>query len=188
MRAVRLLFGLGIAVLLAGCVPSLHPLYTENDLVLESKLVGTWQGTTEGSEGETWVFKQAKEKVYDLTITCDGEPAEFEARLVRLGGAVFMDTYPKNLVKKFKNDYLQTHLIPSHNFARVEVREDVLLVEMLNPAWLEELLDKDDTAIAHDSVEDETVLTASTADLQKFFRKYADSEDAFEPAELRRKK
>jgi len=188
MRAMRLLFALGIAVLLAGCVSSLHPLYTEKDLVFDKALTGTWQGTTEGSEGETWVFKQAKNKVYDLTITCDGEPAEFEARLVRLGGATFMDTYPRNLGKKLKNDYLQTHVIPSHNFARVKVREDVLLVEMLSPAWLDELLDKNDDAIAHDFVDDETVLTASTADLQKFFRKYADSDDPFERVEFRRKK
>lgn len=187
MRAMRLLFALGIAVLLAGCVPSLQPLYTGNDLVSDNTLLGTWVGEGE-SEGETWVFKQAKNKVYDLTITCDGEPAEFEACLVRLGGATFMDTYPINLGKKLKNDYLQTHVIPSHNFARVKVREDVLLVEMLNPAWLEELLDKDDDAIAHDSVDDETVLTASTADLQKFFRKYADSDDPFEPVKFHRKK
>ncbi len=187
MRAMRLLFALGIAVLLAGCVPSLHPLYTEKDLVSESRLLGTWVAG-EGTEGETWVFKQAKEKVYDLTITYQGEPAEFEAHLVRLGGATFMDTYPSNLSGKFKNDYVYFHLIPSHNFWRISVREDVLLAEMLSPDWLDGLLEKDDTAVAHESVDGETVLTASTAVLQKFLRKYADSEDAFEPVELHRKK
>ena len=42
MRALKLTVALGLVVLLAGCFPSLHPLYTEEDLVYDSALVGTW--------------------------------------------------------------------------------------------------------------------------------------------------
>ena len=31
-----------LAVLLGGCVPSLHPLYTEKEIVFEEKLLGVW--------------------------------------------------------------------------------------------------------------------------------------------------
>lgn len=33
MRATKLVFGLGLLGLASGCIPSLHPLYTEKDLV-----------------------------------------------------------------------------------------------------------------------------------------------------------
>jgi hypothetical protein len=55
MKVKKLLFYL-LAVFMGGCVLSLHPLYTENDLIFEEKLLGTW--AEEGSK-VTWQFKRA---------------------------------------------------------------------------------------------------------------------------------
>ena len=41
MKTKKFLFYL-LAVFLGGCVLSLHPLYTEKDLIFEEKLLGTW--------------------------------------------------------------------------------------------------------------------------------------------------
>jgi hypothetical protein len=32
-----------IGILLAGCIPSLHQLYTDKDVVYDSKLIGVWK-------------------------------------------------------------------------------------------------------------------------------------------------
>ena len=185
MRTIMLLAVLGIAVLLAGCVPSLHPLYTKQDLVVDNKLVGTW--SDEDLE-ETWVFKAASDKAYDLTLTSNGEPAEFETHLVRLGGATFLDMYPKE-TKGVKNEYYLLHLIPAHTFSRIKIDGDVLSVAMLDGTWLEDVIDEGIVKIAHEDVEEDIVLTASTPELQKFLRKHAQDDQAFEaPTELRRKK
>ena len=39
-----------LAVALAGCIPSLHPLFTEDDLIFEPKLLGTWAKSKETKE------------------------------------------------------------------------------------------------------------------------------------------
>ena len=49
-------------LMLAGCVPSLNPLYTEEDLIFEPKLVGVWAENAEAKE--RWTFEQAGEKDY----------------------------------------------------------------------------------------------------------------------------
>lgn len=68
MRTKKLLFHL-LAALLAGCVPvmSLHPLYTDEDVIFEEKLLGTWLDDS----NDTWTFERISEfhESYALTFT-----------------------------------------------------------------------------------------------------------------------
>ncbi len=67
MRTKKLLFHLP-AALLAGCVPvmSLHPLYTDKDVIFEEKLLGTWLDDP-NSPDTAWQFKRTDKgrKLYD---------------------------------------------------------------------------------------------------------------------------
>ena len=40
---------------LAGCIQTLHPLYTENDLTFDAALIGVWG---EDNSKETWAFEK----------------------------------------------------------------------------------------------------------------------------------
>ena len=184
-----LLFGL----IWAGCVPSWNPLYTDKDLVFDTLLVGTWT-PIEAKEGskETWAFAKGGEKLYRLQQTDeDGRKADFEARLVKLKERRFLDLY----LTKVEGDDLKLNalasmsLVPAHLILKVEQIGPALKIAAMNPSWLKEFLKKHPDAIAHRLVlDDNIVLTASTAELQKFVLEHADQEDFFGGAmEMRRK-
>lgn len=132
MRAVALSVMFGMVVLIAGCVPSLHPLFTEKDLVFDPALVGRW---AEEKGESTWVLKKSGDKSYELTYReKKGMTGKFEAHLVQFGAYRFLDIYPQEL--DIKNDFYKLHLIPAHTFSRVWVKGDALQIAMLDPGWL----------------------------------------------------
>jgi hypothetical protein len=115
-----------LLVLLNGCIPSIHPIYTKDKLVSVKELPGTWYNrpndvsfnkkqTIGGEEKdvqvtinsqpqdrpETWQFKAEADKRYLLIHTDgNGTPAAFEVYLVKLGDNLFMDFYPGSLPDK----------------------------------------------------------------------------------------
>lgn len=164
---------LGIALLLASCVQSLHPLYTEKDLLFEPKLVGTWE--SEG--GNLWIFLKSGKKSYDLVYTEKETPAKFAAHLVKLGSYQFLDLFPTSI--DLKNDLQQAHLLPTHMFFRVWLEKDTLRLAILEHDWLKKMIDENKTNIKHEVVDKRVVLTASTSALQKFIAQNADDPGAF---------
>ena len=58
-------FALVLLLTLAGCVFSLHPLYTDEDLVFDPALVGTW---AQDNSGNTWEFGKGNRNNYELVI------------------------------------------------------------------------------------------------------------------------
>jgi hypothetical protein len=184
MRAVTMVVVLGAAILLAGCVSSLHPLYTPKDVVFDPSLVGVW---TEKDSNDTWEFAKSEDNVYELTYTTEGEPAKFKAHLVRLGKSTFLDTFPE--VPEPKNTFYAMHMVPTHFFMKVRMDKDKLLIAPLDPEWLGKQLKSKKVKIAHETVEDWAVLTAPTPELQKFAVRCAGTAGAFvKPTELHRQK
>jgi hypothetical protein len=184
MRALKLTVALGLAVLVAGCVPSLHPLYTEEDLVYDPALVGTW---TEEESEDTWTFRKVGDKSYDLIYTEEGVPARFDAHLVRVGEFLFLDTYPGE--PDIKNGFYLIHLVPAHTFSRIEMEGDALRYAMLDLDWLKRMIAEKATDIGHEEMEGGILLTAPPNELQEFLLKYADDDNAFpDSKELHRQK
>jgi hypothetical protein len=184
MRAVKLMAALGLVVLVAGCVPSLHPLFTEDDLVYDPALVGTWAE----EEGEdTWTFRKFGDNVYNLIYTEEGVPARFDAHLVQLGEFLFLDTYPGE--PDIKNGFYLIHLVPAHTFSRVSIEENVLRYAMLDLDWLKKMISEKQVDITHEQVDGGILLTASTKELQEFFLRHGDDDKAFpDSKELHRQK
>ena len=184
MRAAKLMFTLGLVLLLTGCVPSLHPLYTEEDLVYDPALVGTW---TEEESEDTWTFRKIGDTAYDLIYTEEGVPARFEAHLVKVGEFLFLDTYPGE--PDIKNDFYLIHIIPAHIFLRIEIEGDVLRYAMLDLDWLKKMISEKKVDIGHEEMEGGILLTAPPKELQEFFIKYAEDDKAFpDPQEIHRQK
>src|SRR6266542_5525707 len=126
MKKIALLTVLLIAGLMSGCFPtSIHPLYTEEDLVFEPALTGVWRG----EDGETWNFTKADDKKFRLVYTDkESKAAQFEVHRVKLGDAVFLDFYPEDQPDRETNrsDVYQFHFVPVHSFAKVSETESAL--------------------------------------------------------------
>ncbi|UCG47703.1 MAG: hypothetical protein JSU94_19735 [Phycisphaerales bacterium] len=167
------------AVLLGGCLPSLHPLYTEDELIFEEKLVGKW------SDGDDiWEFRAGEDKAYEMRIF-DGKQGRFEAHLVQLDDMMFLDIFPDGETLEGLQDFYKAHLLGVHTFMKVEAIEPKLLLRMIDGGKVREMLESDPALLKHEVVGDDgdgLVLTASTEQLQQFMLKYGRSEELFEEA------
>ncbi len=174
------------ACLVVGCVPvlSLHPLFTEKDIVFEEKLLGAWADESDG----VWEFAKLEEpvKAYEFRLTDDeGRRGLFVARLVKLKDKLFLDVMPKQFpcseedVEKTKFMYNSFFFVPAHMLLRVDSIEPKLAMRWANVDKIQELLEKDPNAVRHEVLEDTVVLTASTKELQRFVLKYSDDEEIF---------
>ena len=93
-----------IVVMIQGCIPSLHPLWSKDKLVYKSELNGKWldENSEEGQE-VIWQFSDGFEETnhlkgaYDLVHTEMKAKAEFEVHLVKLGETLFFDFFPGDL-------------------------------------------------------------------------------------------
>lgn len=184
MRSAKLLILLGMAIFSSGCVPSLHPLFTEKDLTFDPALVGTW---VDEDGKNTWRFQKSGENIYELVYTENEEPAKFQAHLLKLGDFLFLDIFPEDL--KMKNGLYQGLLLPAHGFSRIWIEKDSVRLAYLDPDWLKQMIDNKKIKIDHDFVNQTIILTAQTPDLQNFALKYAGDAKAFSnQTELHRQK
>lgn len=185
MKTKKLLFYL-LAVLLGGCIPvmSLHPLYTEEDVVFEEKLLGTWVDDSNC----TWEFKcpNEPEKIYKLVFSDDeGQKGSFDVRLAKLENKLFLDAYPGEMPwdKEDPNKtgwfYNTFFLIPAHTFIKINSIEPELKLQLTNVDEMKKLLKENPDTVKHELVEDGMILTASTKELQAFVVKYADDSRVF---------
>jgi len=188
MKTKKFLFYL-LAVILGGCVPviSLHPLYTEKDVVVDKKLYGTWVDDSNDSK-TTWEFKSIDEpkNAYKLIFSDeDGMKGSFVAHLVKLQNRLFLDIFPSELPwepedpNKIDWPYNSLFLIPAHTFVKIDSIEPQLKLRLTLESKMEELLKENPSAVEHTSVGERLVITGSTKELQAFVLKYADNEKVF---------
>jgi len=188
MKTKKLLF-YTLAVILGGCVPviSLHPLYTEKDIVVDKKLCGTWVDDANNPK-TIWEFKCIDEpkNAYKLIFTDEeGMKGSFVAHLVKLQNRFFLDIFPSDLPwepedpNKMDWPYNSLFLIPAHTFVKIDSIESQLKLRLTLESNMEKLLKENPNAVEHTSVGDRLVLTGSTKELQAFVIKYADDERVF---------
>ena len=192
MRGVVLAILVALAASLSGCVPSLHPLVTDKDAVFLPSLVGTWIGE-DGSD--TWKFEKGEGKAYVLTQTSNGVSAHFEARLTKIGGVIFLDTFSKEPPdtegkpapadqSDEGNLFLYLHYVPAHLISRVGMSGDALRISMMDLDWFKQAIAARKIKIAHEDVEGGIMLTASTPELRKLALKLAAGKAAFNEGSL----
>ncbi len=176
MRKLTSILLIGAFALSVGCVRSLYPIYTDNDLVFEPGLVGRW---AEENSKATWAFSKASTNEYELVYTDDaGKQGTFSAHLARVGGKLFLDLFPAAAELK-ENDFYQFHLIRVHTFAYVRQIEPTLQMTFPDPEWLKNYVKDNPDSIRHETIENEVVLTAPTKELQNFWLKHTDTQGAF---------
>ncbi len=171
-------------VLMAGCIPSLYPIYTDQDVVVRPGLIGHWANE---DKTQTWVFTEREGSAYDLAFTDkEGRTGSFIAHLTEIEGVLVMDLFP-DLIGQQRAGFYNLHLPPTHTFYRVDLGGSRMILSFVNPQWLLRYHDEHPDALAHVQRDDNSiVLTADTAALRSFLAKHFDTEGAFSPFVLHR--
>lgn len=171
----------GFALVLAGCVvTSVYPFCFEKDLAFASALLGDWKNADKPDE--QWRFERAGGNGYRITCASGGETSAFQGRVFKLQGQMFLDVTTGG----WKED-IQPEPVPSHFLEHIVQLTPTVKLSALNYDWLKELLAKDPKAIRHLAIQTgekpedrRIVLTADTAELQRFVLKHLKTEGAWE--------
>ena len=108
---------LAVLTLIAGCIPSLNPVYTDETLTFEPALLGVWK---QPAAKARWDFAKLDDKTYRLSYTDEnGQQGRFLGRLAKLDSELFLDLYPEE-VKMDGNGFYKFHLVPIHTIYRVK--------------------------------------------------------------------
>ncbi len=162
-QALSLSVVVAAALVACGCgdLLSLHPLYTEQDRILDPALEGRW----ENADDRMKVMRDG----FAYLVTHEprsgpSEVQEFEVRLVDLGGVRMADI-------------ILTGGQLGHMFIRVRVSDSELRFAFLDSEWLRGRIRHEDVTVARGNTM--AVLVARTPALRREVRKYAAVPEAY---------
>ena len=136
---------------------------------------------------DAYTGKEEADTISENLVELKEQTVSFEAGILKIGDHYFIDLYP--YYKYYEGDdhdeeyYLFRNFIPTHSFLKFELENGELVLYMFSYDRLKELFEQNRIRIRHQQFDDYIVITASTDELQKFIRKYADDEKAFEDPE-----
>ncbi len=169
--------------LLTGCVPqlSLQPLYTDDTLVFEPNLVGTW--LEENGEG-VFLFEPADDNAYRLTVVIDEkgdyQSSTYAAHLARVGSEYYLDLAPSSEAYEgvFRKE-VHPSLLPGHIICWLRWEGESLEIRFLDDDWVERVVREGRLELSHIEIAGDVVLTGAPEELQELLEKYGDDEAAF---------
>ena len=158
-------------LIFSGClVPSLHPFYTDETLVVEPNLVGAW-----AVEDMNWTFSADNEKTYKLTVVQGGAAGQFQVHLFQLEDDLFMDLYPEELPKEVPlPDFYKFHLLPVHHVMKMTVDKQRIEMHFLDLDNTKGLLKLYPQLLKHELLDDVVVLLDTPEALQTFLKVFKD--------------
>jgi hypothetical protein len=182
MRRPQFLLGLLLALPGPGCgvVVALHPLHSEDVLVHNDNLAGTWApepedpltkdqvtGTAEitsRGKGEYWVdYQFHKGELHERGL--------YLAHLVKLGPAHYLDLFPTSGKERTRDE---GDLLRVHRFVGVKVEKNTLVIRNIEFDMFLVALEKAGGGLSVEHVDERLVVTSRTPALQDFFRKHGD--------------
>ena len=181
------------ALVLAGCVPSVHGIADREHSVMDSRLEGVWvrefpQVDDAKSRGR-WEFTPRPEDVsYRLNYRdASGNTGEFTARLTQIGAHHYLDLFPVRPHRLDEIDaadlsgFYRHHLLPVHTFIRINQWAPTLELAFLDLRRMDRYLEDHPESIAHErtDVNGDLLLTASPRELRDFIEQVEDREQIF---------
>ena len=187
-----------IIIFLSGCLTTLHPIFTEKDLVYDPKLIGTWKTDSTGNKSRAVITNLSVESSIDIpgnisSIKHKGYLIRYQdkngttseryiAFLARIGRHLYFDYYPADKKEGRKiDDFFGLHFVKMHTSYRVEISKDgSFALSQLDGSYVKSLIDEKKIRISHETdADDNTVITASTQELQQYLLKYGDEPSAY---------
>jgi hypothetical protein len=161
--------------LLAGCLPSLNPVYTEDNLVMDPAFVGVW---TQPKNQAQWEFNARDMNSYTLVYTDEeGRQGRFIAHVADVQGVRFLDLYP-DAMETANSPFYGVHLTPIHTIYLVRQVGPVARLASIDYAWLDKFLTEHPEALTHATFHGRKLITAPTEELQAFVIQYQDKFNA----------
>jgi hypothetical protein len=175
---MKTMLALGVMLLGAGCISdqmTLRPLFTEKEAVREPALAGTWM--SDDRDPLVLVIRPI-DQGYELRAIEKGVASRpLALGLGRIGGELYWDATAGPCEEQ--DDLREQHLVPVHSLARIELGADRLVIAPLRSTWVKAALADGTLDTPFLLVDDEPLLTGSTAELQQLIREHADDEGAF---------
>jgi len=187
-----------LLIFLSSCLTTLHPIFTEKDLAYDPKLIGVWNTENEGKKGKVTINNLATENSVELPgnisaikqkgyfIIYQDENGkvsdQYIAFLARIGKHLYFDYFPADKKEDRKLDeFFGVHFVRMHTSYRVEILKDGSFeLSQLDGSYVKSLIDEKKIRISHETdADDNTVITASTKELQQYLLKYGDEPSAY---------
>lgn len=187
-----------LLIFLSGCLHTLHPIFTEKDLAYNPNLIGTWKTENQGNKGRAVITNLATENSLELpgnisSIKQKGYLISYQdengatseryiAFLARIGKHLYFDYFPADKKEDQKIDeFFAAHFVKMHTSYRVEISNDGSFeISQLDEGYVTKLIDEKKIRISHETdADDNTVITASTQELQQYLLKYGDEPSAY---------
>lgn len=157
---------------LTGCIPSLNPVYRQEDLIFDSSLLGIW---TQAGQKAKWEFLERDDTSYKLLYTDnEGRQGRFVAHLAKIEGELFLDLFPEQMEME-ANSFYNFHLVPIHTIYRIRQTKPQMELAAIDYKWLDEELNKEPATIQSSALNGRRLITASTDDVRAFVVKNKDS-------------
>ena len=172
MKATLLGWTMIATLFLAGCLPSLNPVYTDRDLIFDPAVVGLWK---QPKSRASWNFTKRDDKSYNLVYTDEnGYSGRFIARLARIDETLFLDLFPQE-IQDDENSFYKAHLVPIHTVYLVRHTTPDVELAAIDYEWLERFLAEQPGSLPHATFNGRKMITASTQELQEFVIQHKDA-------------
>jgi hypothetical protein len=185
-----------VVLCLAGCLTTLHPIFTAKDLISDPRLIGNWEKAKDKSKV---IYRQPNvNELNNLSPALQSEAGKiymldekdeqgdirstYYAFMVKLGKYYYMDYYPASEKERQSADnFFAAHYIPMHSIYRIEFKNNNSFdVRRLDGGYLEKLIKNKQIRIRHEVMEDGGIfITAPTEELQQYLIKYSDVPEAY---------
>jgi len=179
MKLRMLLLPSFACVFLIGCPAfSVHPLYTDQDAVVEPALEGTWSGSEPGGKGEL-SFQKSGDHEYSLTIFYPDTKVKenYKIHLVRLEGQLFMDLIADDQTFDGAKVDGPLGVIATHVIAKVKVSGDDLAYATLEDDAIRKQSTSGGTPLDYQMADGGVLVTTQTDALRRSISAHA--EDVF---------
>jgi hypothetical protein len=186
-----------LLIFLSSCLKTLHPIFTEQDIVYEPTLIGKWNTENQGNKGFAVItnlgtdnsialpekISTIKQKGYLVSYQNeDGSTEEYIAFLARIGKHLYFDYYPADKKNdKRIDEFFRVHFVKMHTSYLVNISKDGSFeLSQLDESYVTKLIDEKKIRISHETdADDNTIITASTKELQQYLLKYGDEPSAY---------
>jgi len=192
MKRFAIFFVTIIGLTMTGClVSSLHPFYKTKDKIFDKALVGNWID----KDSSIWVIRShmvsegfmsdkpdRPDSTYSITYYESKDDISYlQGTLFMLNGQRYVDFFPLPDADHCSSDMTAFHHVPVHTLARMQFKQDTVMLFWFGEEWMNDLFENNRIRIAHEKVQfnsiyESNILTAETDDLQKFILKYMNDE------------